>query len=346
MSQKRKLSNASTNNSKEKIGEEEHVYENSANTDYNNLDYHEEINPNCYDVIIDDYSDEEQDDERSQEHDGHQYEEHDGHHGPHDKVLPVQTDGEDRNSSNNASANLTPNKASANLTQSNLTSGPPSTTTMYPIFYPQTTNTKDTSRKHANKTYIRPNVTPMDSQPLSSTKSSKVSSNKVPSKSTVPNLLQCPSKETINTPVISHKNKILIGDRTVDSNVVPSLSNNKRDLWHKINILQDQTNKLRSRLSHITTSSVTSALSANSQITAPHNSTKNKKTAKKFRRHQRQKANKTIDKAASKLHASSIMLEVSSLTTIHQLTTTSTTEPTDSKAASELILVDQACNEI
>ena len=52
-------------------------------------------------------------------------------------------------------------------------------------------------------------------------------------------------------------------------------------------------------------------------------------------------ANRKIGKAASKSHASSIMLEVSNHTTIHQLTTTSTTEPTDI-AASELIIADQA----
>ena len=169
MPPKRKLPTASKKNTKKKIAEEEHyeLYdrsdENSANTDYNNLyewmDYHEERNP-----YYSDYVDE--DDELDEK-----------------VALLNQTDGEDRNCSNNASANITSNKASTNLTQSNLTSGPSSTIPMYPIFRPLLTNTKDTSLKHANKTYIRPKVTLMDSQPLTSIKTRKVSTKKALSKS-------------------------------------------------------------------------------------------------------------------------------------------------------------------
>lgn len=145
--------------------------ENSSNTDYNNL-----YNEDCYDDIVDDEDDDYEDDDYEDDEDDELDEE---------VVLLDQTDGEDRNCSNNASANIASNKASTNLTQSNLTSGPSSTISMYPIFHPQNTNTKDTPSNHANKTYIRPKVTSMDAY----IKTSKVPSNNAPPKSSAPNLL-------------------------------------------------------------------------------------------------------------------------------------------------------------
>ena len=180
---KRKPSSASKKNIKIKFAEEEHyeLYDRSdvniPKTHYNNL-YNDDVDDELVDqtggdVIIsdvDEEEDEDEDDELDEEVD-----------------QLDQIDGEDRNYSNNASANITSNKASTNLTQSNLTSGPSSTISMYPIFRPLLTNTKDTSLKHANKTYIRPKVTPMDSQPLTSIKTSKVSTKKALSKSSAPN---------------------------------------------------------------------------------------------------------------------------------------------------------------
>ena len=330
MSLKRKLPNTST------YEEEEHyeLYdlsdEDSVNTDYNNLyewmDYRQEINPYHSDYVYeDDEVDQTDGDVIVDEKDVYIEEDDDEDYELDEEVVLLdQTDGEDRNCSNNASANITSNKASTNLTKSNLTSGPSSTRPRYPIFHPQTTQTKDTSLKHANQTYIRPKVTPMDSQLLTSIKTSKVPIKNAPPKSSAPNLLpeiklvatnhvlknkiKQPSKTIVTTKMKAPVLLPIHGDQMVNAYVVPSDLKNKHNLLQKINILQDQTKTLSSRLSQlstqITASSTTNASSVNTHISSPHNSTKNKKTAKKFRRHQRQKANKKIDKAATTSHVS------------------------------------------
>jgi hypothetical protein len=99
--------------------------------------------------------------------------------------------------------------------------------------------------------------------------------------------LPCPTKEMIIGPVMRQRNKTLIlGDSKVKPSVVPSL-------LHQISAIQEKTNTLSAELHHMVTQITTSA------ATSAHKSTANKKTLKKFRRNQRQRAARKLGKKSS-----------------------------------------------
>ena len=86
----------------------------------------------------------------------------------YEEVLPVDQ--------HNGEVQTFSNLSTTNVVQINLSSDPPPTLPMYPIFDPHPTQTTAKPNKHTNRRYVRPDLISVDMQPLSSinTKSSNL----------------------------------------------------------------------------------------------------------------------------------------------------------------------------